>query len=137
MVLDEKSKKYVYRGLGRKKTAVARVILTPGGSGQIIINSKDIRDYVKSELLIQDINRPFVATNTVKAFDVRALVNGGGISGQVGAIRLGIARALLSFSPEFRPLFRPEKLLTRDSRVKERKKYGLRKARKARQFSKR
>lgn len=126
----------VYRGLGRRKTSVARVTLKPG-SGKIIINNKDIRDYIHSELLIQDLRRPFVATDTLDKYDVRVLVNGGGISGQAGAIRLGIARALLSVSEDFRTLFRPERLLTRDSRVKERKKYGLRKARRARQFSKR
>lgn len=126
----------VFRGLGRRKTSVARVTLRPG-SGTITINDKDIKEYIRSELLIQDLRRPFVATNTLDRYDVRIIVNGGGISGQAGAIRLGIARALLSVSEDFRPLFRPERLLTRDSRVKERKKYGLRKARRARQFSKR
>lgn len=128
--------KNAYRGLGRRKSATARVILR-AGTGIITINKRDAKDYLKSDLLLQDINRPFVATSTERKFDTTVLVSGGGITGQSGAIRLGIARALLNYSEEFRPLFRTERLLTRDSRVKERKKYGLRKARRARQFSKR
>lgn len=126
----------VYTGTGRRKSATARVTLKPG-SGKITINKREVKEYLKSDILIKDISQPFHVTNTFEKYDVRVLVSGGGVSGQSGAIRLGIARALLNVSEEFRTSFRSERLLTCDSRVKERKKYGLRKARRARQFSKR
>lgn len=126
----------VCTGTGRRKTATARVTLIPG-SGKITINKREVKKYLKSDILVKDIYQPLNVTNTAEKYDVRVLVSGGGISGQSGAIRLGIARALLNVSEDFRTAFRSERLLTCDSRVKERKKYGLRKARRARQFSKR
>lgn len=126
-----------YYGLGRRKASVARVYIQPG-NGEFKINEKDAKKYLNSDILIQDALSPFVVTNTANAFNIIANVNGGGLTGQAGAIRLGIARALLEASNnEYRNKLKDAGFLTRDARVKERKKYGLRKARRARQFSKR
>ncbi len=133
----KKKEKVQYYGTGRRKKSVARVRLLPG-TGKITINDRDIRDYLPYETLVMDATQPLTLTKSEGKFDVIANVNGGGISGQAGAIRLGIARALLEASNnEFRPVLKQNGMLTRDSRAKERKKYGLKKARKAPQFSKR
>ncbi|MBN0970802.1 30S ribosomal protein S9 [Mycoplasma phocoeninasale] len=126
-----------YYGLGRRKSSVARVYLLPG-KGKFIINGKEAKEYLASDLLIKDALSPFAVTETVEQFDVLANVNGGGLTGQAGAIRLGIARGLVEASNnEYRGKLKEAGFLTRDARVKERKKFGLRKARRARQFSKR
>lgn len=126
-----------YYGLGRRKSSVARVYILPG-SGNLIINGIVAKEYLNSEILIKDTLSPFAVTETANQFDVFANVNGGGLTGQAGAIRLGIARALLEASNnEYRNKLKDAGFLTRDARVKERKKFGLRKARRARQFSKR
>ncbi|MGB9812698.1 MAG: 30S ribosomal protein S9 [Thermovenabulum sp.] len=121
---------------GRRKTSVARVWIKPG-NGQIIINEKPFEEYFTLETLREDVIKPFVVTNTLGKFDVVANVKGGGFSGQAGAVRHGIARALLQIDESFKPVLRKEGLLTRDPRMVERKKYGLKKARRAPQFSKR
>lgn len=121
---------------GRRKTAVARVVLTPG-TGAITVNGRTLGDYFPIEAHRKDILLPLELTNTVGQFDIRATVTGGGISGQAGALRLGIARALVQLDEEFRKILRPAGLLTRDPRMVERKKYGQKKARKRFQFSKR
>ncbi|MGL4343000.1 MAG: 30S ribosomal protein S9 [Metamycoplasmataceae bacterium] len=126
----------IYRGLGRRKSSTARVILKKG-SGKFIINKREAKEYLRSDIFIKDALQPFGITETTNQFDVFVNVKGGGLSGQAGAIRLGIARALLVLSPDYRPKLKAAKMLTRDARIKERKKPGLRKARKARQFSKR
>ncbi|QDF65075.1 30S ribosomal protein S9 [Mycoplasma nasistruthionis] len=126
----------IYRGLGRRKSSVARVRLTQG-TGKFVINGKDAREYLTSDIYLKDANQPFVLTETVNTFDVSVRVVGGGLSGQAGAIRLGIARALLEASQDYRSVLKEAKMLTRDARAKERKKPGLRAARRARQFSKR
>ncbi len=128
--------KVEYRGLGRRKSSTARVILRPG-TGQILINNVDINKYLTSGNLIQDAKQPLVLTDKEASFDIKVNVKGGGISGQAGAIRLGIARALLGVDQELRQVLKSAGMLTRDARIKERKKPGLRKARRARQFSKR
>ncbi|MDP4042874.1 30S ribosomal protein S9 [Mycoplasmopsis arginini] len=126
-----------YYGLGRRKSSVARVYLIPG-KGSFVINGKEARQYLNSDILLKDALSPFTVTETTNQFDVFANVNGGGLTGQAGAIRLGIARGLLEASNnEYRNKLKDAGLLTRDARVKERKKFGLRKARRARQFSKR
>ncbi|MBR4895660.1 MAG: 30S ribosomal protein S9 [Clostridia bacterium] len=129
------AKPYFY-GTGRRKSSVARVRLYPG-SGKITINNRDVDDYFGLETLKLIINQPFGITNTVGKFDIVANVNGGGISGQAGAIRHGVARALLLADDTYRPLLKKAGFLTRDPRMKERKKYGLKAARRASQFSKR
>ncbi|SMC18896.1 30S ribosomal protein S9 [Mycoplasmopsis agassizii] len=126
----------MFRGLGRRKASVARVILKPG-SGAFVVNNREAKEYLKSDIYIKDALQPFGITDTVNKFDIKVTVRGGGLSGQAGAIRLGIARALLEVSEDHRRTLRPEGMLTQNSKVKERKKPGLRKARKARQFSKR
>lgn len=126
----------MYQGTGRRKTSVARVYLTPG-TGQITINKLPIDEYLPSELLRMTVRSPFEATSTVDNFDVNVNVYGGGLTGQAGAIRHGIARALNEASEDYRPALKTAGFLTRDSRAKERKKYGLRGARRAPQFSKR
>lgn len=128
--------KNIFNGLGKRKSSVARVRITPG-KGQFQVNQKEISDYFPSAVLQKIINRPFSSTDTVGKFNVMALVNGGGTSGQAGALQLGIARALLKFNGEFRSTLRRYGLLTRDARIKERKKPGLRSARRRPQFSKR
>ncbi|EPD08580.1 30S ribosomal protein S9 [Lacticaseibacillus paracasei subsp. paracasei Lpp70] len=125
-----------YAGTGRRKNSVARVRLVPG-TGKITMNGKDVRDYLPYENLITDLSQPFGITETTGGYDVLVNVNGGGFSGQAGATRHGIARALLTVDPDFRGPLKKAGMLTRDPRMKERKKYGLKKARKASQFSKR
>jgi small subunit ribosomal protein S9 len=125
-----------YYGTGRRKSSVARVRLVPG-DGRIVINGRDIAEYIPFEALREVVKQPLVATETVGRYDVLVNVNGGGYTGQAGAIRHGIARALLQADPEFRPSLKTAGLLTRDPRMKERKKYGLKGARRAPQFSKR
>ena len=125
-----------YYGTGRRKTSVARVYLIPG-TGKITINKRDIDEYLGLEVLKLTVRQPLVATETLDKFDVLVNVVGGGISGQAGAIRHGISRALLQVDEEFRPVLKKAGFLTRDPRMKERKKYGLKKARRASQFSKR
>ena len=125
-----------YYGTGRRKTAVAKVWLVPG-QGKILVNKREISNYFGRRVLEVMVEQPFHQTGTVGKFDVVASVRGGGISGQAGAIRHGIARALLKVDPEYRIPLKRAGFLTRDPRVKERRKYGLKKARKAPQFSKR
>ncbi|QBF34583.1 30S ribosomal protein S9 [Mycoplasmopsis phocirhinis] len=125
-----------YRGLGRRKSSTARVVLKPG-EGKFTINKRDAREYLSSDLFLQDASQPLVLTETKGKFDISVNVRGGGLSGQAGAIRLGIARALLLASDSYIAKLKPQGMLTRDARVKERKKPGLRKARRSRQFSKR
>ena len=125
-----------YNATGRRKSSVARVRLVPG-EGNIIINDRELTKYFGLKTLELIIKQPLEATETVGKYDVLANVVGGGISGQAGAIRHGIARALLKVDEEYRPALKKAGLLTRDPREKERRKYGLKKARKASQFSKR
>ena len=125
-----------YSGTGRRKDATARVRLVPG-SGKITMNGKAIEDYIPFANLRTIVNQPFAVTKTEGQYDVLANVNGGGFSGQAGAVRHGIARALLAVDPDFRDALKKAGLLTRDPRMKERRKPGLKKARKAAQFSKR
>jgi small subunit ribosomal protein S9 len=129
------AKPYFY-GTGRRKKSVARVRIIPG-TGVITVNKKDIDEYFGLETLKLIINQPFGTTNTMGKFDVIANVQGGGLSGQAGAIRHGIARALLKADETYKPALKAAGLLTRDPRMKERKKYGLKAARRASQFSKR
>ena len=129
-------KPYMY-GTGRRKSSVARVHLIPNGTGAITINGRDIDDYFGLETLKLIVRQPLVATNTLGKVDIEATVAGGGVSGQAGAIRHGISRALLTLNPELRPSLKAAGFLTRDPRMKERKKYGLKAARRAPQFSKR
>lgn len=128
--------KVQYYGTGRRKSSVARVRLVPG-SGKITINKRDFVDYIPSAAVRLDVLQPLNLTNTLASYDVLVNVDGGGISGQSGAIRHGITRALLEVNPDFRPVLKKAGLVTRDPRAKERKKYGLKKARKSPQFSKR
>jgi len=128
--------KVQYYGTGRRKHAVARVRLVPG-DGKITINGRDIDNYFGMETLKLITRQPLVLTNTVGRFDVLTTVVGGGYTGQAGAIRHGISRALLEADKELRPVLKKAGFLTRDPRMKERKKYGLKKARRAPQFSKR
>lgn len=125
-----------YLGTGRRKSSVARVRLVPG-TGKIIINQRDAEEYVPFETLRDIIRQPLVTTETVGSYDILVNVNGGGYTGQAGAIRHGVARALLTVDPDFRPALKSAGFLTRDPRAKERMKPGLRGARKAGQFSKR
>ena len=125
-----------YYGTGRRKSSVARVTLVPG-TGVITINNRSFEDYIPNGLTRLDVLQPLVLTDSQGTLDVIADVNGGGITGQAGAIRLGISRALLEVNPEYRKTLKPAHMLTRDPRSKERKKYGLKKARRAPQFSKR
>lgn len=125
-----------YYGTGRRKKAIARVRLLPG-EGRVTVNKKDLNDYFGTEGLKRQVRRPLEVTGTAGKFNVVALVEGGGTSGQVGALRHGIARALLEAGAEYRPILKKEGFLTRDPRMTERKKYGLKKARRAPQFSKR
>ena len=129
------AKPYFY-GTGRRKKSVARVRLYPG-SGVVTINGRDIDDYFGLETLKLIVNQPFTVTETMGKFDIICRVNGGGFSGQAGAIRHGVAKALLQADETYRPALKKAGLLTRDPRMKERKKYGLKGARRAPQFSKR
>ena len=125
-----------YLGLGRRKTSVARVRLVPDMK-QLLVNKKPLAEYIDATHWLLEVLRPFEVTGTKERFGMKARVNGGGKRGQAGALRLGISRALLAADPSFRPVLRAAGLLTRDSRMVERKKPGLRKARKKPQFSKR
>ena len=125
-----------FYGTGRRKSSVARVYLTPG-TGKITVNKRDIDDYFGLETLKVVVRQPLVATDTVGKFDILVNVHGGGYTGQAGAIRHGVARALLQADEEYRPILKTAGFLTRDPRMKERKKYGLKAARRAPQFSKR
>ncbi|MCL2081077.1 MAG: 30S ribosomal protein S9 [Oscillospiraceae bacterium] len=127
---------YVY-GTGRRKSSVARVRLYPNGTGQITVNNRDIDKYFGLETLKLIVRQPLVSTSTIGRVDIIATVVGGGVSGQAGAIRHGLSRALLKVNEEFRPTLKRAGFLTRDPRMKERKKYGLKAARRAPQFSKR
>jgi small subunit ribosomal protein S9 len=126
-----------YEGLGRRKTSTARVRLHPDGTGQIVVNGKPYQDYFGREADWRSVRAPMETTQMEGRFDVTVLVHGGGITGQAGAIRMGMARALLEVNPDFRPSLRKGGLLTRDARMKERKKPGLKRARKAPQYTKR
>ncbi|GEK34108.1 30S ribosomal protein S9 [Kurthia sibirica] len=125
-----------YIGTGRRKSSTARVRLVPG-EGNIVINNRVVEDYVPFASLREIIKQPLVATETLGSYDIHVNVNGGGYTGQAGAVRHGIARALLTVDPDFRSVLKSAGLLTRDPRMKERKKPGLRGARRAPQFSKR
>ena len=131
-----KANKIVYMGTGRRKSSIARVRLVEG-TGKITINGKDIEEFFDLETLKVIVRQPLTVTNTLAKYDVICSVKGGGVSGQAGAIRHGIARALNEANAEYRPTLKANGFLTRDPRMKERKKYGLKKARKAPQFSKR
>lgn len=126
----------LYRGIGRRKKSRARVILRPG-SGKITVNNRSFEDYIPSPATRLDVFQPLEITENQKSFDIQITVDGGGITGQAGAIRLGIARALLVVNSDYRKPLKQAGLITRDPRAVERKKYGLRKARRAPQFSKR
>ncbi|MDO5569089.1 MAG: 30S ribosomal protein S9 [bacterium] len=135
--------KKTYTATGRRKASIARVILTPG-KGKITVNGKDVSEYMPFEVLVMDLKQPLQLTNTEEMFDITVTAKGGGFSGQTGAIRLGITRALLEYDKDneknedsFRKILKKAGFVTRDSRVKERKKYGLKAARRAPQFSKR
>jgi len=126
----------MYCGTGRRKSAVARIILRPG-KGLITINKRTFEEYLPNPLARLDVCQPLVLTANENTFDITVNVFGGGLIGQAGAIRLGITRALLEVNPEYRKVLKPAGMITRDPRVKERKKYGLKGARRAPQFSKR
>lgn len=126
-----------YEGIGRRKTASARVRLFPGGTGRMIINNKEAAEYLPRQGDVEIMLEPLRVVGQEKSYDIVVRVTGGGISGQRDAIRLGIARALLKIDPDMRPSLKKEKLLTRDARVKERKKPGLKRARKAPTYTKR
>ena len=134
--MAKKTEKIVFQGTGRRKESIARVRLM-AGKGEITVNGKKLDEYFGTEILKVIVNQPFAVTNTVGKYDVIVKVTGGGLSGQAGAVRHGIARALLEANGEYRAALKSNGFLTRDPRMKERKKYGLKKARKAPQFSKR
>ncbi len=132
-----------FYGTGRRKSAVARVTLTPG-KGKITVNGRDVNEYMPYDVLVMDLKQPLVLTNNENTFDIDANVSGGGFTGQAGAIRLGITRALLEYDKaneknedSYRKILKQSGFVTRDPRMKERKKYGLKAARRAPQFSKR
>ncbi len=136
--------KQVWTATGRRKRSSAQVRIT-GGTGNIVVNGIDVNEYFPNQILVMDLKQPLEVTDNINRFDIDVTVNGGGYSGQAGAIRLGIARALLKFDENtdqtredsYRKILKANGFLTRDARVKERKKYGLKKARRAPQFSKR
>ncbi len=136
--------KQVWTATGRRKRSSAQVRIT-GGTGNIVVNGVDVNEYFPNQILVMDLKQPLEVTDNINRFDIDVTVNGGGYSGQAGAIRLGIARALLKFDENtdqtredsYRKILKANGFLTRDARVKERKKYGLKKARRAPQFSKR
>ena len=132
----QSKKPYLY-GTGRRKSSVARVHVYPNGTGAISINGRDIDDYFGLETLKMVVRQPLEATGNTGKMDIVATVAGGGVSGQAGALRHGISRALLLASEDYRPILKKAGFLTRDPRMKERKKYGLKAARRAPQFSKR
>ena len=134
--MPTKKKTVSYVGTGRRKSSVARVFMTPG-TGVITVNGRTLEDYLPQATLRMEVNAPLVLTETKDEFDIKINVYGGGYAGQAGAMRHGIARALLEASADYRPALKKAGFLTRDSRMKERKKYGLKGARRAPQFSKR
>ena len=134
--MAKKTENIVFQGTGRRKESIARVRIM-AGKGEVTVNGKKLDEYFGSDILKVIVNQPFAVTNTVGKYDVVVKVVGGGLTGQAGAIRHGIARALNEANTEFRPALKAAGLLTRDPRMKERKKYGMKKARKAPQFSKR
>ena len=141
--MAKKNDKRVFYGTGRRKSSVARVILTPG-KGKITVNGRDVNEYMPFDVLVMDLKQPLVLTNNEETFDIDVNVTGGGFSGQAGAIRLGITRALLEYDLDnadkedsYRKVLKANGFVTSDSRSKERKKYGLKSARRAPQFSKR
>ena len=136
MPKGEKTEKIMFNGTGRRKKSIARVRIV-AGNGNITVNQKSLDEYFGTDILKVIVTQPLVATNTLDKYDVICTVQGGGFTGQAGAIRHGIARALNEANSEYRPILKQNGFLTRDSRMKERKKYGLKKARKAPQFSKR
>ena len=141
--MAKKNENRTFIGTGRRKSSVARVILTPG-SGKITVNGRDVNEYMPFEVLVMDLKQPLELTNNLTTFDIECNVNGGGFSGQTGAIRLGITRALMEYDSvneknedSYRKILKRAGMVTRDSRSKERKKPGLKAARRAPQFSKR
>lgn len=134
--MAKKNTKVQYFGTGRRKSSVARVVLQ-AGEGKIVINGRTFEDYIPNAHTRLDVLQPLELTENTDKFDVIVNVFGGGVTGQAGAIRLGITRALMEVNPDFRATLKPAGLVTRDPRAKERKKYGLKKARRAPQFSKR
>lgn len=130
------AKEAKYTAIGRRKRSVAKVTLTKG-TGVITVNGKDVKDYMPYETLVMDLVQPLDLVEARNNYDINVVVNGGGFSGQTGAIRLGITRALMLANQENRPVLKANGMVTRDARIKERKKYGLKKARRAPQFSKR
>ena len=130
------AEKVTYCATGKRKESVARVRLVPG-TGKIVVNNRDMNEYFKRDTAKTMIVEPLKLTATDSVYDVIAIIEGGGTSGQAGALRHGISKALLEINSEFRPILKAEGFLTRDSRIKERKKYGFKKARKRPQFSKR
>lgn len=134
--MAKKSDKIVFYGTGRRKKSIARVRLVEG-NGDITVNGKTLDEYFGTEILKVIVKQPLTVTNTTSKYDIICKVQGGGYTGQAGAVRHGIARALLEANSEYRPILKSNGFLTRDPRMKERKKYGLKKARKAPQFSKR
>ena len=135
-VAKSKTEKVMFYGTGRRKKAIARVRITEG-TGNITVNGKNINEYFGTDILKVTVKQPLTATNTLDKYDVICKVTGGGFTGQAGAIRHGLSRALLKANSEYKPTLKQNKFLTRDPRMKERKTYGLKKARKAPQFSKR
>ena len=134
--MAKKTENIMFQGTGRRKESIARVRLVPG-TGNVTVNGKSMDEYFGSEILKVIVNQPFAVTNTIGKYDVIVKVTGGGYTGQAGAVRHGIARALNEANSEYRSILKSNGFLTRDPRMKERKKYGLKKARKAPQFSKR
>ena len=141
--MAKKNENRTFMGTGRRKSSVARVILTPG-SGKITVNGRDVNEYMPFEVLVMDLKQPLELTNNLETFDIECNVTGGGFSGQTGAIRLGITRALMEYDKvneknedSYRKILKRAGFVTRDSRAKERKKPGLKAARRAPQFSKR
>ncbi|MDR0985989.1 MAG: 30S ribosomal protein S9 [Mycoplasmataceae bacterium] len=128
--------KVEYKGLGRRKSSIARVILSPG-SGNILVNNKKPSEYFPNKLVIQDMEQPLAMTDNLKSFDIKVKVTGGGFNGQAGAIRLAIARALVMVNKDLKTTLKQKKMTTRDARSKERKKYGKYGARRSPQFTKR
>ncbi|WP_297214579.1 30S ribosomal protein S9, partial [uncultured Flavonifractor sp.] len=126
----------VWKATGRRKRSIAQVSMSYG-KGSIVVNGEDVNSYMPYETLVMDLKQPLVLTENDGKFDIVVKVNGGGFNGQTGAIRLGIARCLLQIDPNNRTILKESGMITRDSRIKERKKYGLKKARRAPQFSKR
>ena len=134
--MPRKKTNETYKGVGRRKSSVARVYMTPG-TGKITVGDKTLDEYLPQEILRMVVKSPLVVTGTLESYDIKINVYGGGLTGQAGAMRHGIARALLQASDDYRPKLKAAGFLTRDPRAKERKKYGLKGARRAPQFSKR